>query len=916
MSRNPNNTPAHAEMSASKRDASFFGVQGVLIGLILLVLLPLLLTQAYFIYDRYQYRKGIEFQNNLEMSRSVGRAFEVFVHNLWNQELATGTSFILHNLSVDQMTRILGKTTDAYPMLQSFAWISPKGRVIASSPPDVIGRDFSDRQGVREILLGRKEMSISDLFVSTISQEPVFLVMRGIRDGSGLLRGILGATVNATRLGNLFAFQRSIGGGIGVLDSKGILVYRHPVIRTSWEDRNWLRIYPSFFEVPLAGKENVQSLFAEYDEKVRILAATPIHSLGWVATAGRWQEEALGPIMTATMRHALAVTIIALASLAAALALARKIVVSVTAIRKHALDLGRGKAYERLSVPGPAEMRDLADAFNKMAEEMRFRETALRESETRLRRLYESGLIGVLYWNIKGTVSDANEKLLEMIGYTRAELEECRIDWVSLTPPEYRSLDEQALAELRTTGVNRRPFEKEFIRKDGTRIPVIIAGAMLDESYSEGVAVVLDISERKRIEEELRNAEVHFRLLSDVAGRLLASDNPQGLVDDLCRRVMEHLDCQAFFNFLVDEREGRLRLNAYSGIPEEEAAKIQWLDFGVAVCGCVARDGTRLIAEDILHTSDDRTELVKSYGIQAYACHPLMVGGKVIGTLSFGTKTRPGFIPEELELMKTVAAQVATAMERMHLIEALRKSRDELELRVRERTAELESKNRELQEFAFVASHDLSEPLRKIKTFGSMLETTRADRLDNRGRDYIARMTGAAGRMQELLDALLSYSRIQTQAREFVDSKLDDIVRTVTNDLEVSIAEIGARVEIGQLPLIKCDPNQWRQLFQNLIANAVKYHRSEVKTIIRISGERRGGTARILVEDNGIGFDVKYLDKIFQPFQRLHGRKEYPGTGIGLAVCKKIVERHGGSITAESNPGKGTTFIIEVPQNE
>ena len=208
----------------------------------------------------------------------------------------------------------------------------------------------------------------------------------------------------------------------------------------------------------------------------------------------------------------------------------------------------------------------------------------------------------------------------------------------------------------------------------------------------------INITERKRIEESLRDSEARFKLLSETAGRLLAADDPQKIVNELCRDVMAHLDCQAFINFLVDEKAGRLHLNAWAGIPEEEARKIEWLEYGVAVCGCAARDGERIVACDIFNTPDPRTELVKSYGIQAYACHPLMIQGRIIGTLSFGTKSRAHFLPEELGLMKTVADQVATAMERMRLIQELQRSGQELEIRVQERTAELASSNQMLQE--------------------------------------------------------------------------------------------------------------------------------------------------------------------------------------------------------------------------
>jgi PAS domain S-box-containing protein len=232
-------------------------------------------------------------------------------------------------------------------------------------------------------------------------------------------------------------------------------------------------------------------------------------------------------------------------------------------------------------------------------------------------------------------------------------------------------------------------------RPDGTDAVIqTSSGPMRLENHIAGsVTVWHDITQLKQAEDELRQSEERFRLLSETAGRLLASQDPQGIVDELCREVMTNLDCQAFFNFLVDERAGKLRLNACAGIPEEEVRKIEWLDYGVAVCGCAARDGRRIIAEDILNTPDLRTELVKSYGIQAYCCHPLMAQGRLIGTLSFGTRTRTRFSSEDLVLMGTVSDQVATAMERVKLIGALQQSRDELEARVFERTEELQRAN-------------------------------------------------------------------------------------------------------------------------------------------------------------------------------------------------------------------------------
>ena len=230
--------------------------------------------------------------------------------------------------------------------------------------------------------------------------------------------------------------------------------------------------------------------------------------------------------------------------------------------------------------------------------------------------------------------------------------------------------------------------------------------------------------------------------------------------------------------------------------------------------------------------------------------------------------------------------------------------------------ARLERSNRELQDFLYVASHDLQEPLRKVQAFGDRLQTAYSEVLDDQGRDYLERMQNAAARMQTLINSLLTYSRVTTKAEPFVPVDLDRVVREVVSDLETRIEQVGGRVEVGDLPTIEADPTQMRQLLQNLIGNALKFHKENEAPLVKVYAEPldgRDGWYQIMVEDNGIGFDEKYLERIFQVFQRLHGRDKYEGTGIGLATCRKIVERHRGSITAKSVPAQGATFIVTLP---
>jgi len=257
--------------------------------------------------------------------------------------------------------------------------------------------------------------------------------------------------------------------------------------------------------------------------------------------------------------------------------------------------------------------------------------------------------------------------------------------------------------------------------------------------------------------------------------------------------------------------------------------------------------------------------------------------------------------------------------ERKQMEEELRKSRDELEVRVQQRTADLaeavarlELINQELQEFAFVASHDLQEPLRKIQSFCDMVVRSNLDRVDEKGKDYLARMQQAAKRMQQLLKDLLNYSRVATQPEPFKPADMKAIITEAAEVFEYKVRKDGGKIEISEMPVIKADSSQMTRLFQNLISNAVKYA-SPQKLLIRIYSDQDDSFCRIYVEDNGIGFEEKYLDRIFSPFQRLHGRNDFSGTGMGLAICRKIVERHSGSITAKSSPGKGSTFIVTLP---
>jgi len=327
---------------------------------------------------------------------------------------------------------------------------------------------------------------------------------------------------------------------------------------------------------------------------------------------------------------------------------------------------------------------------------------------------------------------------------------------------------------------------------------------------------------------------------------------------------------------------------------------------------------------------------------------PVTAKDELVGIFTLGPKlSEEQYSQDDIRTIITLANQTAVAIENARLFwqlegtfEALRKAHDELERRVQERTAdlakanealkdenlerlraeeaikryakELERSNKELQQFAYVASHDLQEPLRMVGSFLQLLERRYGSQLDADAKDFIFYAVDGAVRMQALINDLLEYSRVGTRGKPFEEINLNQIITQVKNNLNVAIKENNAVIKCKRLPTIYGDGTQLTQVFQNLIGNAIKFH-GERSPEINISSARKNGDYEIVVKDNGIGIDPQYKEKIFLIFQRLHTREEYPGTGIGLAICKRIVERHGGVIWVESEIGEGATFHFSIP---
>ncbi len=495
-------------------------------------------------------------------------------------------------------------------------------------------------------------------------------------------------------------------------------------------------------------------------------------------------------------------------------------------------------------------------------------------AEANLRGLLEAAPDATLVVDEAGQIVMVNAQVQVLFGYNRDELLGQPLEL--LLPERFRNAHLQhRIGYLRDP--RARPMgaglQLSAASRDGREFPVEISlSPMRTESDMLVTAAVRDITERKRAEEALRDAAVRIRDLYDRAPCGYHSLGPDGTYLEINDTELSWL--------------GRTR--------DEVVGRMKFADL--------------LTPESAQRFAHEYPEFIRRGWVRDIEFECVRRDGSVLPVLLNATASTD-----------SAGRYVCSRATMIDLSERQRAERLLIERQTLERT------NKELQEFAYVASHDLQEPLRKIQAFGDRLRTKYVAALPGEAGDYLLRMQNAAARMQALINDLLSFSRVTTRAQPFVPVDLTTIAREVVSDLEGRLEETRGHVEIAALPTIAADPTQMRQLLQNLLGNALKFHRPDVAPSVHVSARLLNGNSRsptspatesvceIRVADNGIGFDEKYLDRIFTIFQRLHGRNQYEGTGLGLAICRKIVQRHRGHITAHSTPGQGATFVVTLP---
>jgi signal transduction histidine kinase len=331
---------------------------------------------------------------------------------------------------------------------------------------------------------------------------------------------------------------------------------------------------------------------------------------------------------------------------------------------------------------------------------------------------------------------------------------------------------------------------------------------------------------------------------------------------------------------------------------------------GVGIAGRVLESGEPVWIPDAKADNNfPRAHAAEGAGINAAFAFPILVEDAVTGVVEFFSPTLTEPDERLLELAGQVGVQLGRVIERdRHSREIVRRTEE-----LSRYATELEHANDELKEFAYVASHDLTEPLRTIAGFVQLLQQRYEGQLDESADEFIGFIVDGTERMQALIEGLLSYSRTGRSELVAVRVDLDDILNRAIGSLAAAISEADADIEMGELPVVGGDAVQLSRLFENLLSNAIKF-RGETKPLIKIGAEMKGGAWHLFISDNGIGIDERHRERIFNVFERLHGAGDYPGTGIGLSICKKVVERHGGRIWVEETPGGGSTFRFVLPE--
>lgn len=778
----------------------------------------------------------------------------------------------VRNRDVATCNSFLADLEKHYPTYNNLGVVGSDGNILCSAKPLAGASTAADLAWFRRTVQTRGFSAYDYQVGGRITDEPVVVFSYPVFDAAEQIQAVVFITLDLAWLNTLMAAaQLPQGSVLSVVDHEGVVLGRYP------DPERWVGL--SLPETPLIkailthrGEGSLET--SGLDGVPRLYAFTRLYG----TTVGEGAYVSIGiPVAAAfaeadriLKRNVVLLGIVSLLGFVAAWFGSEVFILRrVRAVVDAAQRLRRGALSTRVGPPyGPGELGHLAQAFDEMAEALEQHEAersrveeALRQSEARYRALMEQAADGILITDQQGNYLEVNTQACELLGYAREEF--LTLSVKDIIQPGDLAEVVATLEEMRTRKTVWR--ERLLRRKDGTLVPVEVRAKMLDDGRVE--AIIRDVTDRKRAEEALRESEERYRQMfeNNRAVKLLIDPTSTAIVD-------ANPAAAEFYGYRVETLR-QMKITDINTLPPEEIVE--------KIAQIVTQQRLSFVFRHRLASGEIRD--VEVYTI------PIVVRGR--------------------QLLYSIIHDITA---RRQAEEEIRRLNAELEQRVIERTAQLEEANRELEAFSYSVSHDLRAPLRAVDAFSRIVLQDCAAQLSPEAVGYLQRVRANAQHMSRLIEDLLAFSRFSRQSLKKQTVVLTSLVQRVLEDLKGEYAERQVEIVVGDLPDCQGDPALLRQVFVNLLSNALKFTRQRDVARIEVGCQSQNGERVYFVKDNGAGFDMRYAHKLFGVFQRLHRAEDYEGTGVGLAIVQRIIHRHGGRVWAEAAVDEGATFYFTI----
>jgi PAS domain S-box-containing protein len=825
--------------------------------LVVIVALPLAGLIAFLLYDTA--RRDQEQTAGLAMQMAVTTADRAarYIESTRGVLEAVAKRSLVRAMDPDHCDPHLADLREAYGRPTNIVVINLEGRIICGATPPPRGRVVrSTDEELLPAMKARPRFRLSRPIVGAITKRWTVAAAQPVLGPGGNLAGVVAMGIDLENWVSFSAIAGELKGTIhDVVTADGVVIARSAEAG-AWigRDSGASEIHRRMLEMK---QGTVRALGTEGAD--RLWGFTPVAGTDWYARSSVSANRVFGPVKERALESAFLLAVVLGIAFIAAFASVARLVRPMQRISAAVRARTGGQGDARIPVAGPREVAELAAELNRMIDSAERRDEDLK----RFRGAMDiSGDAILLVDRATLRYVDVNQTLCDLLGYSRAEI-------LGKTPMDVFSADRATLerdydALIADKDASASVVEGQYRRKDGTVVPVETRRRALNtESGWIIVSTARDISTRRAADAALRASEERFRRTFELAGSGVAHIGLDRRFLRVNRRMCEIL-----------------------GYSEAELLTL------------TGRDISHPDDLDMINAQRPRLYAGKLDVVRIEKRYLRKDGSTVWAAFTMTVERDAAGKPEyEIAIYEDISS-------RKQAEDALRAAHDELA-----------RSNAELEQFAYVASHDLQEPLRMVASYTQLLGKRYGDRLEGDAKEFMAYIVDGVARMKQLIEDLLAYSRVGRRGREFKPVALDAVVERARNSLRAALEESGGELTHGALPEVEGDDMQLAQLMQNLVGNAIKF-RGEAPPRVRVSSAGTECDYEISVQDNGIGIEPQYFERIFMVFQRLHDKGRYPGTGIGLAICKKVVDRHGGRLWVESAPGKGSCFKFTLPKKK